>query len=103
MHSSEVAVTPIAEAMFDQLSSEERNQVLASVEEVSRTSTVTALKKVNQSNGGKPFYVLRVSPKISVFLSHNDDDHRFVILDVLKRGLLPPESKPPISTPPSTD
>lgn len=94
MQSSEIAVTSIAEAMFDQLSSEERNQVLASVEEVSRTSTVTALKKVNQSNGEKPFYVLRVSPKIRVFLSHNDADHRFVILDVLKRGVRSPERKP---------
>ncbi len=94
MQSSEIAVTSIAEAMFDQLSSEERNQVLASVEEVSRTSTVTALKKVNQSNGEKPFYVLRVSPKIRVFLSHNDADHQFVILDVLKRSVRSPERKP---------
>jgi len=103
MQKSEVAVTSIAEAMFDQLSSEERKQVLDSVEEVSRTSNVKSLKKIHQSNGGKPFYILRVSPKIRVFLSHNDDDHQFVILDVLKRGLLSSERNHISSASPSTD
>jgi len=34
---------------------------------------------------------LRVSPKIRVFLSHNDEDHSFAILDVLKRSIYPSE------------
>jgi len=58
MQSQEVAITSVAEAMFDQLSVEERRQVLASVEEVRRTSSVDALRKVEQSNGEKPFYIL---------------------------------------------
>ena len=91
MQSQEVAITSVAEAMLEQLPVEERRLVLASVEEVSRTFSADALRKVEQSNGQKPFYILRVSPKIRVFISHNDDDHSVVILDVLTKSIRPSE------------
>jgi len=89
MPAPDVALTPVAEAMLEQLSSEEQRQILASVEHVSRSSDLSQLRAVQQSNGRPPFYVLRVSPKLRVFLSHNDQDH-FVVLDIIKRTLSPP-------------
>lgn len=80
----DVELTSVAEAMLDQLSSEEQREVLASVERVSRDSDLSQLRAVRQSNGRPPFYVLRVSPKLRVFLSHGDQDH-LVVLDVIKR------------------
>ncbi len=82
----DVELTSVAEAMLDQLSSEEQREVLASVERVSRDSDLSQLHAVRQSDGRPPFYVLRVSPKLRVFLSHGDQDH-LVVLDVIKRTL----------------
>ncbi len=91
MQVPDVALTPVAETMLEQLSSEEQRQILASVQEVSRTSDLSQLRTVQRSRGGPPFYVLRVSPKIRVFLSHDDKDH-LVVLDVIKRSVSPSAS-----------
>lgn len=91
MQIRDVTLTSVAEAMLEQLSSEEQRQILASVEEVSRTSDLSQLRTVEPPDGRQPFYVLRISPKIRVFLSHDDHDH-FVVLDVIKRNVLPSAS-----------
>jgi hypothetical protein len=91
MQAPDVALTPVAESMLEQLSSEEQRQILASVEEVSRTADLSQLRAVQRSSGGAPFYVLRVSPKIRVFLAYNHEDH-LVVLDVVKRSVSPSAS-----------
>jgi hypothetical protein len=60
MQATDVALTPVAEAMLEQLSSEEQRQILASVEEVSRTSGLSQLRAVKRSGGGPPFYILKI-------------------------------------------
>jgi len=90
-HAPNIELTSVAEAMLDQLSSDERREVLTSVERAALGPDLNKLHAIRQSNGRPPFYVLRVSPKLRVFLSHGDQDH-LVVLDVIKRTVAVPAS-----------
>jgi hypothetical protein len=73
---------PVALTMMEQLSAAEQAEVRSSVEQVARGVAPIHLRPVKPTRQGqRPFFVVRVTPKLRVFIARADD--RLRVLDVV--------------------